>query len=479
MKTTQELRVGRNGSKRLGQAGIRSSFLGALFGVWAAGVLLGQPTAPPMAVDARAVAGSTSNANGVLEPGETVQVDPSWKNTTADPQTVSGTAPSLAGLPGPTYTINDSSADYGTVAAGATADCNGATADCYLITVAGARPAAHWDAVLTENLSSDSTARYWTLHVGNSFSDVPVGDPFNSFIETIFHNGITAGCNAPGDPPAYCMNAAVTRAQMAVFLLKGKLGSSHAPPAATGTVFGDVHVGDFAADWIEEVASLGITSGCGNGNYCPNDPITRAQMAVLLLKSKHESAYAPPACTGLFADVPCPSTAEFPYSNWIEELSIEGITGGCAPAPPGGLPEYCPDRPVTRAEMAVFLVKAFGLVLYGPPRTPQTLTVTWAQVRSGCPSGDNWVFSPEQIRIHAGDTVNWVWSDGPHSTTSGTWDSGVQTAPFSFPQTFTQPGIHLYHCSHGHAYFSFHCEIGCVCEVVPNHQETGVVVVDP
>ena len=344
-----------------------------------------QPATQPLAVDARTVPGSVSNANGVLEPGETVQVDPSWTNTSGDPQTVTGTATSLAGPLGPSYTVNDTSAGYGTVAVGATVDCNGATADCYLITVSGARPAAHWDAVLTESLSSDPTARYWTVHVGNSFSDVPVGDPFYPFIETVFHNGITAGCNAPGIPPAYCMNDGVTRAQMAVFLLKGKLGSSHVPPPATGTVFGDVHVGDFAADWIEELAASGITSGCGNGDYCPNDPVTRAQMAVLLLKSQHESAYAPPACTGLFTDVPCPSTAEFPYSDWIEQLSIEGVTGGCAPAPPGGLPEYCPDRPVSRAEMAVFLVKIFGLVLYGPPRTPQTFTVTWANPRLPLP----------------------------------------------------------------------------------------------
>ena len=51
-------------------------------------------------------------------------------------------------------------------------------------------------------------------------------------------------------------------------------------------------------------------------------------------------------------------------------------------APPGGHPEYCPDRPVTRAEMAVFLVKAFGLVLYGPPRVPQTSREAGAYTRA-------------------------------------------------------------------------------------------------
>jgi hypothetical protein len=458
---------------------------GVLLGVWAAGVVLGQPAPPPLAVDARVVAGSNSNANGILEPGETVQVDPTWTNTSGEPQDVTGTAANLSGPTGPSYTMNDTSADYGTVAAGATADCNGATGDCYLISVSGARPAAHWDAVLTENLSSDADARHWTLHVGNSFADVPVGDPFYPFIETIFHNGVTAGCNAPGDPPAYCMNAAVTRAQIAVFLLKGKLGAGHVSPPATGTVFGDVHVGDFAADWIEELAGLGITNGCGNGNYCPNDSLTRAQMAVLLLRSEHGAAYAPPACRGLFADVPCPSTLDFPYSDWIEQLSNEAITAGCSPAPPGGLPGYCPDEPVTRAEMAVFLVKTFGLLLYGPPRAPQVFTASWAGTRA-CPypSGElNYGFAPGTIHVYVGDTVNWVWSDEvSHSTTSATWDSGVQTAPYSFSQTFTQPGTIPFHCSQGHQHWYQSCrpfqQCQCIHSIFPVH-ETGTVVVDP
>ena len=91
--------------------------------------------------------------------------------------------------------------------------------------------------------------------------------------------------------------------------------------------------------------------------YCPNTPVTRAQMAVFLLKSMHGSAYVPAACTGVFTDVSCPSAFAV---NWIERLSAEGITGGC-----GGTND-CPDNPNTRGQMAVFLVKTFGLRLYGP-----------------------------------------------------------------------------------------------------------------
>jgi len=89
-------------------------------------------------------------------------------------------------------------------------------------------------------------------------------------------------------------------------------------------------------------------------------------MAVFLLKAKHGTGYVPTPCAGIFADVACPATPEFPYSDWIEQLYAEAITAGCLAAPPGGLPSYCPQQPNTRGEMAVFIVKTFGLLLYGP-----------------------------------------------------------------------------------------------------------------
>jgi hypothetical protein len=144
----------------------------------------------------------------------------------------------------------------------------------------------------------------------------------------------------------------VTRAQMAVFLLKGVHGSGYTPPAVgSSTGFADVPVTYWAAAWIKQLAVEGITGGCGGGNYCPEGNVTRAQMAVFLLKAKHGSAYVPPAATGLFADVPIGYWAR----NWIEQLAVEGITAGCG----GG--NYCPESNVTRAQMAVFLVKTFNL----------------------------------------------------------------------------------------------------------------------
>ena len=79
--------------------------------------------------------------------------------------------------------------------------------------------------------------------------------------------------------------------------------------------------------------------------YCPDRSVTRAEMAVLLLRAEHGSAYVPPACTGVFADVPCPATPAFPYSDWIEQLLTEGVTAGCAPpSPPVRQAQLLPGR---------------------------------------------------------------------------------------------------------------------------------------
>jgi hypothetical protein len=140
---------------------------------------------------------------------------------------------------------------------------------------------------------------------------------------------------------------------MAVFLLKAIHGPFWVPPPATGTVFGDVPLGSFAAEWIEELFHEGVTGGCGGGDFCPGSPVTRAQMAPFLLKAEHGSAYVPPACAGIFGDVTCPSL----FAPWIEELYAEAITGGCSASPL----LYCPGNDVTRGQMAVFVVKTFKL----------------------------------------------------------------------------------------------------------------------
>ncbi len=182
------------------------------------------------------------------------------------------------------------------------------------------------------------------------FADVPATYWAWYYIEQLYSNGVTGGCST--SPLSYCPETTVTRAQMAVFLLRGEHGSTYAPPAVgSSTGFADVPTDYWAAAWIKQLAEEGITGGCGNGNYCPATPVTRDQMAIFLLRTKHGNAYTPPAATGVFADVP----TDYWAAAWIEQLATEGITGGCG----GG--NYCPRNVVNRAQMAVFLVKTFNL----------------------------------------------------------------------------------------------------------------------
>ena len=131
------------------------------------------------------------------------------------------------------------------------------------------------------------------------FSDVLFNDYNADYIQGVFNDGITVGCQAPGDPLAYCPNLSIPRSQMAVFIEKGKRGSSFSPPA------------------------------------CTQPPI--------------------------FIDVPCPATPAFPYSDWIELLFNDGITVGCNA--PGDPPAFCPDLQIPNEQMAVFIVKAFDLAV--------------------------------------------------------------------------------------------------------------------
>ena len=126
--------------------------------------------------------------------------------------------------------------------------------------------------------------------------------------------------------------------------------------AAQAQTFADVPPDHFAVVYIEALAASGITSGCGNNNFCPDDQVTRAQMAVFLERALRGSAYVPPPASGTkFLDVPAGSFA----AAYIEQLAADGITAGCG----GG--NFCPSQPVTRAQMAVFLGRL--LLLPGTP----------------------------------------------------------------------------------------------------------------
>jgi photosystem II stability/assembly factor-like uncharacterized protein len=186
----------------------------------------------------------------------------------------------------------------------------------------------------------------------SSFADVPAGYWSGSYIERLFAAGITGGCNT--SPLRYCPREPVTRAQLAVFLLRGRHTAAYLPPAPIG-VFQDVPSGYWAKAWIDQLSAEAITYGCSlqPKKFCPEQPVTRAQMAILLLRARHGVGYVPPKATGIFEDVPTSYWA----ADWIEQLAVEGTTAGCSLTPK----RYCPNQPVTRDQMAIFVVRNFQL----------------------------------------------------------------------------------------------------------------------
>ena len=207
-----------------------------------------------------------------------------------------------------------------------------------------ALPAGSINDVVVTN--TDGTHGTLALAWVADFLDVPPEHPFHDFVDAVVSNAIAVGTGGGN----YGVEAATLRKQMAVFLGKAKHGLCFVPTGCAG-VFGDVPCTSPFASWIEQLAAQGITGGCGGGNYCPDSPVTREQMAVFLLKAEHGSSYVPPPCTGAFGDVACPSL----FADWIEQLAAENITSGCG----GG--NYCPRDPNTRGQMAVFLTKTFDL----------------------------------------------------------------------------------------------------------------------
>jgi len=200
--------------------------------------------------------------------------------------------------------------------------------------------------------NADQGAAYF-YQLNQTFADVPSDNWAYTWINRLYSAGITSGCGT--NPLLYCPNDSVTRAQMAKFLEKGIHGSAYTSPAGTGNVFVDVSASYWADNWIENLYSDGITSGCLTSplSYCPDQTVTRDQMAKFLLKAEHGASYTPPDVGGStgFGDV----STSYWAAPWIKQLAAEGITNGCG----GG--NYCPGDPVNRAQMAKFLVLTFNL----------------------------------------------------------------------------------------------------------------------
>lgn len=180
---------------------------------------------------------------------------------------------------------------------------------------------------------------------GTRFRDVAADNVFVNDILALADAKVTRGCNPPAND-LFCPEDPVTREQMAAFVTRAAGYVRQKEP------FVDVPDDDTFAGDIGAIEAAGVTRGCNppvNDRFCPDAVVSREQMAAFLtralgLEPQPES----------FVDVPADDT----FAGDIGALAKAGITRGCNPP---ANDRFCPDDPVTRQQMAAFLVRAFDL----------------------------------------------------------------------------------------------------------------------
>ena len=331
-------------------------------------------------IDAHTASGTSSNLNGILEPGESILVEPFWHNDSPGPVALNGAASLFSGPAGASYTLSDGSASYGTLSAGANGNCYDMTANCYRLTLSkpSTRPATHWDVTFKETVNSIAV-RTWNLHVGASFTDVPPTAPYYDLIEMLLHNAVTTGCT----PTTYCPDAHVYRLQMAIFLARAQAGGDgRVPPSGYAgsrwyncvaggvSLFADIDPSNPFCRHVHYILGTSVTTGCVPGSqFCTDNEVNRGQMAMFVARAVTGSdagvplVYGPDPGTGKsyscdparpnshFTDV----SASDQYCRHVNYLWARNIETG--------YPDNTdlPGNPVTRANMSLFLVNGFNL----------------------------------------------------------------------------------------------------------------------
>ena len=178
---------------------------------------------------------------------------------------------------------------------------------------------------------------------GAAPADIDLGTERFDAVEALTVDGVLAGTGCglglfcPGDP--------IPRWMMAVWLARVVDGGDPEPVSASRFV--DVDAGQWWAGHVERLAELGITVGCVSepAQFCPDDPVTRAQMATFLNRAFLLDSAVPAG----FAD-----TGGSVHEAAIDALHAAGITMGCSTEPR----RFCPQQATTRAQMALFLERA-------------------------------------------------------------------------------------------------------------------------
>lgn len=175
------------------------------------------------------------------------------------------------------------------------------------------------------------------------FADVGNGHIFFDYITLMRTTGLTSGCT----PTTYCPDRTITRGEISVFLVRALYGLGDFGFPAT-PYFTDVPSTHPFFRFIQKIRELGITLGCTDTAFCPDDLVTRATGATLVVRARlaTSSQFGHPV-TPLFTDVPFGDT----FFAAIQKAKQLGITSGCTGT------TYCPNEYLTRGQAAVFVIR--------------------------------------------------------------------------------------------------------------------------
>ena len=178
------------------------------------------------------------------------------------------------------------------------------------------------------------------------FSDVTEG-VHKPAIDVLGEMGLFEGTLCGED--MFCPGDEIERSTMAVWLIRALAETE--PPEVDASRFADVEADAWWKHYVERLAELEITVGCRREplRYCPDRSVSRAQMASFFVRAFDLE----PAESAGFTDIEGGT-----HDANINALAAAGITVGCMTDPL----QYCPNKAVTRAQMATFLARALGLV---------------------------------------------------------------------------------------------------------------------
>jgi|APSaa5957512535_1039671.scaffolds.fasta_scaffold05087_2 SpoIID/LytB domain protein len=168
----------------------------------------------------------------------------------------------------------------------------------------------------------------------SQFTDVPSSHTFAGEILGLSELRITLGCGSQ----QFCPNESLTRSEMAALIVRA-LGLDLITDNDT-FIDDDGH---FFEDQIETIYHNGISLGCANNRYCPDERITRSEVAAFITRSyslptTSQNVFVDSKKTGLEAE--------------IEAVAATGIIAGCTTN------MFCPESLVTRGEVAAYLIRA-------------------------------------------------------------------------------------------------------------------------